>query len=68
MDKLSAVLERRSINFFEQNAEIPDDKIKEIISIANTAPSSFNMQPWEVIVVKSKEKKKDFERVCNESI
>lgn len=58
MDILSAVLERRSINFFEQNAEIPDDKIKEIISIANTAPSSFNMQPWEVIVVKSKEKKK----------
>jgi nitroreductase len=58
MDVLSVIKERRSINFFEPNIEIPDEKIMEVLEIANTAPSSFNMQPWEVIVVKSKEKKK----------
>lgn len=58
MDVLEAIKERRSINFFEPNIEIPDDKIREVIELANTSPSSFNMQPWEVIVVKSQEKKK----------
>jgi nitroreductase len=55
---LDAIKERRAVNYFEEGIEIPDDKIKEILKYANLSPSSFNMQPWEVIVVKSPEKKK----------
>lgn len=58
MDIMKAIQERRSINFFETNKKIPDDKIKELLEIANLAPSSFNMQPWKVIVVRDPERKK----------
>lgn len=58
MDVLQAIRERRSINFFEPDIEIADDKIHALISLANLAPSSFNLQPWRLIIVKDKEKKK----------
>lgn len=58
MDVIQAIKERRSINFFETGKEIPDDKLKELLEIANLSPSSFNLQPWKVVVVKDSEKKK----------
>lgn len=58
MDVIQVIKERRSINFFETGKEIPDDKLKELLEIANLSPSSFNLQPWKVVVVKDSEKKK----------
>lgn len=58
MNVIQAIKERRSINFFETGKEIPDDKLKELFETANLSPSSFNLQPWKVIVVKEYEKKK----------
>jgi len=57
MDVIQALKERRSINFFDSGRIIPDDTVNELISIANLTPSSFNLQPWEVIVVKSPDRK-----------
>jgi nitroreductase len=58
MDVIQAIRERRSINFFEPGKEIPEDKLKELLELANLAPSSFNIQPWKVVVIKDAEKKK----------
>lgn len=58
MDVIQAIKERRSINFFETGKDIPNDKLKEMLEIANLSPSSFNLQPWKVVVVKEPEKKK----------
>lgn len=58
MDVIQAIKERRSINFFEIGKAIPDDKIKELLEIANLSPSSFNLQPWKTIVVRDPERKK----------
>lgn len=58
MDIIQAIKERRSINFFETGKELADDKIRELLEIANLSPSSFNLQPWRVVVVKSAERKK----------
>lgn len=58
MDLLDAIKGRRSINFFDPDLEITDDKIDELLRLANLAPSSFNLQPWRVVVVKSPERKK----------
>ena len=60
---LESIKERRSINFFEQNREIPEEKIRELLSLANLAPSSFNLQPWRVIVVRDKDRKRTL-RAC----
>ncbi|TAL24958.1 MAG: nitroreductase family protein [Nitrospirae bacterium] len=58
MDIIQAIKERRSINFFETGQTIADDKLKELLETANLSPSSFNLQPWKVVVVKSPERKK----------
>ncbi len=58
MNVSDAIKERRSVNFFEKNEVIPDAVIREIIEIANLAPSSANLQPWEVIVVNDPERKR----------
>lgn len=48
---------RRSVNFFDSNKSIEDDTFNQIMDLASLAPSSFNLQPWRVIAVKSKEEK-----------
>ena len=58
MDVLQAIRERRSINFFEPGKEVSEAKLKELLELANLAPSSMNLQPWKVVVVKSPERKK----------
>jgi putative NAD(P)H nitroreductase len=62
MDVIQAIKERRSINFFETGKAISDDKLRELIEIANLSPSSFNLQPWKVIVVRDTERKKVLRR------
>jgi putative NAD(P)H nitroreductase len=58
MEVIQSIKDRRSINFFDPEFKIPDDKLKELITIANLAPSSFNLQPWRVIIVTDKDKKR----------
>ncbi len=57
MDVIHALKERRSINFFDPAKTIPEDTVNELLAVANLTPSSYNLQPWEVIVVKSPERK-----------
>ncbi|MFZ8861280.1 MAG: nitroreductase family protein [Thermocrinis sp.] len=45
---LRLITERRSITFFDPTKEVPDELIKEILEISATAPSGYNLQPWEV--------------------
>jgi putative NAD(P)H nitroreductase len=58
MDVIQTIKERRSINFFEIGKVISDDKLRELIEIANLSPSSLNLQPWKVIAVRDPERKK----------
>jgi nitroreductase len=58
MDVIEAIKRRRSVNFFEAGKELTDGKIKELLELANLSPSSFNLQPWEVVVVRTPERKK----------
>lgn len=58
MDIIQAIKERRSINFFDDKEVLSDNVIRELIEIANLSPSSFNLQPWKVIIVKNPERKK----------
>lgn len=58
MELIRSIKERRSVNFFKPDVEISDDTIRELLSLANLAPSSFNLQPWRVVVVREKERKK----------
>ena len=58
MDVIQAIRERRSINFFEPGRDISVQTIRDLLELANLAPSSMNLQPWRVIVVNDPERKK----------
>ncbi|MCS6997992.1 MAG: nitroreductase family protein [Aquificaceae bacterium] len=61
---LKLIKERRSITFFDPHKEVPEELIKEILEVSATAPSGYNLQPWEVIVVRDREKKKRLKEIC----
>lgn len=61
---LKYIKERRSVTFFDPDREVPDEVLKDILNIAALAPSGYNLQPWEVIVVKSRDKKKKLREIC----
>lgn len=61
MDLLKVFEERRSVNFFNPDHKLKDDLLRKIISLATLAPSAFNLQPWEIIAVKSETAK---EKLC----
>jgi nitroreductase len=48
---LDLVKKRRSIRRFKPDP-VPDDNIEKIIEAARWAPSGFNTQPWEFVVIK----------------
>ncbi len=57
MELVEAIKERRSINFFEPGREVSNGKLKELIELANLSPSSFNLQPWRVVIVNTLRRK-----------
>lgn len=58
MEALQAIRQRRSINYFQIGQSIPDATLHELLELANLAPSSFNLQPWHVVVVRNSDRKK----------
>lgn len=48
---------RRSIRKYDENYKISKEKLTEIITLAQRAPSSMNLQPTRLLVVESKEYK-----------
>jgi nitroreductase len=51
MDALEAIKQRTSANHFDKNATLSEDEIRELISYALEAPSSYNIQHWRFVAV-----------------
>jgi 5,6-dimethylbenzimidazole synthase len=54
---LEIVQNTRSVRRFKPD-QIPDDYIDKILEVARLAPSGFNQQPWEFVVVKNADLRK----------
>jgi nitroreductase len=63
---LQLVKNRRSIRRFKRTP-ISDEYIDKIIEVARWAPSGFNLQPWEFVIVKKSELKHKIVEICRES-
>ena len=48
---------RRAINFFDPEKNVSDKLLGEMIEHASKAPSSFNLQPWNLLILRDQEKK-----------
>ena len=51
MDFQDVVTQRRAINFFDPDRGVDTDLIRRMIEMASKVPSSFNLQPWNVILI-----------------
>jgi nitroreductase len=43
---------RRAINFFDPERDVSEDLLGEMIDLAAKVPSSFNLQPWNLMVLR----------------
>ncbi len=57
---------RRSISHFDTTKDLSDDTLKDIINLAVLAPSAFNLQPWDIVAVRSKEAKEKLHHMSNQ--
>ncbi len=65
MDVLEAILRRRSIRKFKDK-ELKKEEVGELLKAARWAPSAGNKQPWEIIVVRDKEKQEELAEIALE--
>ncbi len=53
MELKKAMEQRRAVNYFDPHKDVGDEELRAVIRTASLAPSGFNLQPWELIVVRS---------------
>jgi len=52
MDFQDVMRSRRAVNFFDPDRDVPPEDLDKILETATRAPSSFNLQPWKVAVLR----------------
>ncbi len=57
MDFHDVLQSRRAVNFFDPNRDVPEDTLRQMLETASRAPSSFNLQPWKVAVLRDPDAK-----------
>jgi nitroreductase len=57
MDFSEVLEKRRAVNFFDPEKEVSDEELKAIVEDAAKTPSSFNLQPWNLVVLRDHEEK-----------
>ncbi len=63
MDFFEAVETRRSVRDFLPDP-VPEEVLARCLEAARRAPSSSNLQPWEFVVIRSPEARREAEAVC----
>ncbi|MEA4856824.1 MAG: nitroreductase family protein [Solidesulfovibrio sp.] len=57
MDFKAVMAARRAVNFFDPDRDVPQADLEAILETAVRAPSSFNLQPWKVAVLRDPARK-----------
>ncbi|QAT17563.1 hypothetical protein BU251_07455 [Candidatus Velamenicoccus archaeovorus] len=58
MDLREVFKQRRSVNFFDAKRKVSEEEVKKIYAMASLCPSSFNLQPWKILLISNPEEKK----------
>jgi nitroreductase len=54
---IKCILSRSSTKYYDPTATLTDDQIRELVRIGTTAPTSFHLQNWRFIAVRTPEAK-----------
>ena len=57
MDFQDVMRSRRAVNFFDPDRDVPEADLRRLLEEAARSPSSFNLQPWRVAVLRDMEQK-----------
>ena len=57
MDFFDVISSRRAVNHFDSHRDVPDALLRQVVEMAASTPSSFNLQPWSLMVLREKEEK-----------
>ncbi len=64
MDFLEAMNFRHACKIFKEGEKIPEKLFENILEVGRLSPSSFGMEPWELLVVQSQELKETLRPFC----
>jgi nitroreductase len=64
MDFNEILEKRRAINFFDAEQDVSEEILRAVIADATCAPSSFNLQPWKMIILRSAEHKEMLKKLA----
>jgi nitroreductase len=54
---IDCILSRSAAKYYDPSASLSDDQIRELVRIGTTAPTSFHLQNWRFIAVRTPEAK-----------
>ncbi|MGE4298664.1 MAG: nitroreductase family protein [Desulfovibrionaceae bacterium] len=57
MDFSQILDKRRAVNFFDPDRDVPEELVRRMVTMAAKTPSSFNLQPWNLIILREREEK-----------
>jgi len=57
MDFQDVMRSRRAVNFFDPDRDVPQADLEKMLETATRSPSSFNLQPWKVAVLRDPARK-----------
>ena len=55
---------RRAINFFDPEKPVRDDLLREMVEMSSQSPSSFNLQPWSLLIMKNQADKERLRKLA----
>ena len=64
MEFKEVINNRRAVNFFDPAKNVSEEHIKTIIEMASKAPSSFNLQPWSLIILRDRKDKERLKKLA----
>ena len=63
LDTIAAILQRRSIRTYRPDP-VPEEDLRTILECGRQAPSAGNRQPWEFIVVREPQRRRQVAEAC----
>ncbi|MES2831763.1 MAG: nitroreductase family protein [Pseudomonadota bacterium] len=63
MSSTQIIDERRTTNLFDASRTLRDEQIRDLVTRATTAPTSFNLQNWRFIAVRTSEDKSRLRKI-----
>ena len=54
---IECILSRSAVKYYDPAATLSDDQIRELVRLGTTAPTSFHLQNWRFIAVRTPEAK-----------